>query len=95
MSRGRWAAFFFFFGAVPVILGGVVFGAGDAGGIPADQWTAVAAGTIMAAVSGYVALKLLLRIVIAGNLSRFSYYCWGIGLLTLGGALSGLTGMSG
>ena len=49
----------------------------------------------MAAVSGYIALKLLLRIVVAGNLSRFSYYCWGIGLLTLGGALSGLSGLSG
>ena len=91
----RLAARYSFLLAVPAILGAVVVQAGDAGGIPADQWTAVAAGTIMAAVSGYVALKLLLRIVVAGNLSRFSYYCWGIGLLTLGVALSGLTGLSG
>ena len=51
-------------------------------------------GSLTAAVSGYIALKLLLRIVVAGNLSRFSYYCWGIGLLTLVGALSGLAGLA-
>lgn len=85
----RLAARYSFLLAVPAILGAVAVQAGDTGGIPADQWAAVAAGTIMAAVSGYVALRLLLRIVVAGNLSRFSYYCWGIGLLTLGGVLSG------
>ena len=85
----RLAARYSFLLAVPAILGAVAVQIGDTGGIPADQWSAVAAGTVMAAVSGYVALRLLLRIVVAGNLSRFSYYCWGIGLLTLGGALSG------
>lgn len=85
----RLAARYSFLLAVPAILGAVAVQIGETGGIPADQWTAVAAGTVMAAVSGYVALRLLLRIVVAGNLSRFSYYCWGIGLLTLGGALSG------
>ncbi len=85
----RLAARYSFLLAVLAILGAVAVQIGDTGGIPADQWAAIAAGTVMAAVSGYVALRLLLRIVIAGNLSRFSYYCWGIGLLTLGGVLSG------
>ncbi len=87
----RLAARYSFLLAVPAILGAVAVQAGDSGGIPSDQWTSVAVGTLTAAVSGYIALKLLLRIVVAGNLSRFSYYCWGIGLLTLVGALSGLT----
>ena len=91
----RLAARYSFLLAVPAILGAVAVQAGDSGGIPSDQWTAVAVGTLTAAVSGYIALKLLLRIVVAGNLSRFSYYCWGIGLLTLVGALSGLTGLTG
>lgn len=91
----RLAARYSFLLAIPAILGAVAVQAGDSGGIPLDQWTAVTVGTLTAAVSGYIALKLLLRIVVAGNLSRFSYYCWGIGLLTLGGALSGLTGLSG
>ena len=85
----RLAARYSFLLAVPAILGAVAVQIGDTGGIPADQWTAVASGTVMAAVSGYVALRLLLRIVVAGNLSRFSYYCWGIGLLTLAGVLYG------
>ncbi len=88
----RLAARYSFLLAVPAILGAVAVQIGDTGGIPADQWTAVGAGTVMAAVSGYVALRLLLRIVVAGNLSRFSYYCWGVGLLTLGGVLSGAFG---
>ena len=91
----RLAARYSFLLAVPAILGAVAVQAVDSGGIPADQWTSVAVGTLTAAVSGYIALKLLLRIVVAGNLSRFSYYCWGIGLLTLVGALSGLTGLAG
>ena len=90
----RLAARYSFLLAIPAILGAVAVQIGDTGGIPADQWGAVAAGTITAAVSGYIALRLLLRIVVAGNLSRFSYYCWGIGLLTLGGVLSGLSGLS-
>ncbi len=90
----RLAARYSFLLAVPAILGAVAVQAGDSGGIPSDQWTAVMVGTLTAAVSGYIALKLLLRIVVAGNLSRFSYYCWGIGLLTLGGAMYGLTGLS-
>ena len=91
----RLAARYSFLLAVPAILGAVAVQAVDSGGIPADQWPSVAVGTLTAAVSGYIALKLLLRIVVAGNLSRFSYYCWGIGLLTLVGALSGLTGLTG
>ena len=91
----RLAARYSFLLAVPAILGAVAVQAGDSGAIPSDQWTPVAVGTLTAAVSGYIALKLLLRIVVAGNLSRFSYYCWGIGLLTLVGALSGLTRLSG
>jgi len=90
----RLAARYSFLLAVPAILGAVAVQAGDSGGIPADQWPSVAVGTLTAAVSGYIALKLLLRIVVAGNLSRFSYYCWGIGLLTLVGALSGLAGLA-
>lgn len=88
----RLAARYSFLLAVPAILGAVVVQAGESGGIPPDQWTAVAVGTLTAAVSGYIALKLLLRIVVAGNLSRFSYYCWGMGLLTLVGALYVLSG---
>lgn len=87
----RLAARYSFLMAVPAILGAVAVQTGGSGDIPRDQWTAVLVGTLTAAVSGYIALKLLLRIVVAGNLSRFSYYCWGIGLLTLAGAFYGFS----
>ena len=85
----RLAARYSFLLAIPAILGAVSVQIGETNGLPADQWTSLAAGTVMAAVSGYISLKLLLRIVVAGNLSRFAYYCWGIGLLTVAGVLSG------
>ncbi len=86
----RLAARYSFLLAIPAILGAITVQTADMGGISADQWAAVGAGTVMAAASGYVALRLLLRIVVAGRLSRFAYYCWMIGLATLTGMLTGV-----
>ena len=80
----RLAARYSFLLAIPAILGAVIVQIVETDDFPIGQWTEVAAGTFVAAVSGYIALKLLLRIVVSGKLSRFSYYCWGMGLLTLG-----------
>jgi undecaprenyl-diphosphatase len=40
-------------------------------------------GGASAAVTGYVALKILLRVVRQGRLYRFAPYCWAIGLVAL------------
>lgn len=80
----RLAARYSFLLAIPAILGAVVVQVGGADDIPAEHWAEIATGTFVAAASGYFALKLLLRIVVTGKLSNFSYYCWGMGLLTLG-----------
>lgn len=40
-------------------------------------------GALAAFLSGYGALKLLVRIVHRGSLSLFSYYCWAVGLAGL------------
>ena len=64
----RLAARYSFLLAIPAILGAITVQTADMGGISADQWAAVGAGTVMAAASGYVALRLLLRIVVAGRL---------------------------
>ncbi len=40
-------------------------------------------GFIVSFISGYFALKWLLKFVNKGKLQYFSYYCWGIGLLSL------------
>ena len=89
------AARFSFILAIPAILGALVFelkdhfpaggsGSGDVGA------TAMLLGGLAAAVTGIIALKLLLGIVRKGKLSLFAYYCWALGLLAIGyGVLRG------
>ena len=43
----------------------------------------LASGTIAAAVSGYFAIKLLVKLVNQEKLSIFAYYCWGLALLII------------
>ena len=45
-----------------------------------DGWPLVLGG-LTALITGYVALRLLLRIVQQGKLFRFAYYCWTVGTL--------------
>lgn len=40
-------------------------------------------GIISAAISGYFAIKLLMKLLIGDRLHYFSYYCWIIGFLTI------------
>ncbi|MDI6704591.1 MAG: undecaprenyl-diphosphate phosphatase [bacterium] len=40
-------------------------------------------GTIISAISGYIAIKVLLRIVSRGKLGIFAYYCWVVGFLVV------------
>ena len=42
-----------------------------------------------AAVSGYLALQLLLRFVRGGKLDRFAYYLWPLAALSIGLTLAG------
>ena len=82
MDRGL-AGRFSFLTAIPAIMGAAVLQLRDISAIPPEILPAVAAGTLVAAVSGYVALKILMRVVTGGNFSLFAYYCWGIGMVTL------------
>jgi undecaprenyl-diphosphatase len=40
-------------------------------------------GFIVAAISGFLALKILMKMVKRGNLSWFAPYCWLIGLIVI------------
>ena len=40
-------------------------------------------GTIAAAIAGYFAIKLLVKLVNQERLSLFAYYCWGLGLIII------------
>lgn len=83
----RWdrslAARYSFLLAVPAILGGIVF---EIEGL--HHWSIQAIGPLIvgilaAAISGFIAIHWLLRVVQRGNLSYFSYYCWAVGIATL------------
>ena len=69
------AARFSFLLSVPAILGAFAFRApqADFGALPLAP---LAAGFLSAALSGYVALILLVRVVRAGSFSRFAWYLW-------------------
>ncbi|WP_054694723.1 undecaprenyl-diphosphate phosphatase [Syntrophomonas palmitatica] len=80
-----FAARFSFLLSIPVILGAGVFELKDAlqTGIPHNLLLPYIIGPMAAALFGYLAIKIVLRLVRGGRLSVFSYYCWTVGLLTL------------
>lgn len=68
---------FSFIMSIPVILGAAVLQVGDIAGqhFSAGSLINLAGGTVMAAVSGYFAIVLLLDIVRRNRLQYFGYYC--------------------
>jgi undecaprenyl-diphosphatase len=82
------AARFSFLLAIPAIVGALALELKDyspAGHSISTSPTpgAMLSGTLVAAISGIIALTLLLRIVKRGKISLFAYYCWALGLLAV------------
>ena len=77
------AAEFSFLLSIPAISGAVLLKAGDALAHDHIDYTALGLGTFVAGVSGYLALRYLLRLVKKGRLYRFGWYCWGVGALAI------------
>ena len=40
-------------------------------------------GSVVAAITGYISLRILIKIVTIGKLHLFSYYCWPVGLFVI------------
>lgn len=78
------AARFSFLLSIPAILGAAVLELPDAlsSGV-ALSMPSVLAGFLMAAVTGYFSITLLVRFVRRGSLMVFAYYTWAVGVLTL------------
>ncbi|MBN1344521.1 MAG: undecaprenyl-diphosphate phosphatase [Phycisphaerae bacterium] len=86
--KRRWAAEFSFFIAFPAICGAALLKAKDVLELPSDQIAAmpvgpIVVGSLVAAVVGYAALRLLLVAVRSAKLIYFSYYVWALGLLVI------------
>lgn len=79
-TAGRYS----FLLSVPAIMGATVLGF-ESGLLEKSSASpaALVGGTLAAAIIGYLALQLLLRIIKHGRFYTFSPYCWMVGILTL------------
>ncbi len=77
------AARFSFLLVIPVILGAMAMMAKDAVTLKNEEFSFLIIGSVVAAVSGYISLRVLIKIVNNGKLHLFSYYCWPVGLLVI------------
>ncbi|MBI5679415.1 MAG: undecaprenyl-diphosphatase UppP [Methanobacterium sp.] len=76
------AARYSFLLSIPAILGAALVQAKDITSL--DMTTTVAiAGFIAAAITGYLAIKILLKLIKERNLMIFAYYCWIVGTVAL------------
>ncbi|MEA3486831.1 MAG: undecaprenyl-diphosphate phosphatase, partial [Thermodesulfobacteriota bacterium] len=80
---GETAARFSFLLSIPAILGAVVLESKYIGMIPPGDIAVYLTGMIIAAVTGFLTLRLLLFIIRKHKLSIFAYYCWILGISTL------------
>ncbi len=84
MLRGfhrRFAVRFSFLLSIPAVLGANILSIGEAvqQGIDVSQLPGYIIGTIVAAVSGFFAIRLVNMLADKGKFGSFAYYCWGIG----------------
>jgi undecaprenyl-diphosphatase len=77
------AARYSFLLSIPAILGSTLVTAKGITGLIDTQTGVIIAGFIAAAIFGYFAIGLLLRIIKGGTLMIFAYYCWIVGIITL------------
>jgi undecaprenyl-diphosphatase len=80
------AARFSFLLGIPVVGGAVVLEGPKAFALGPDAYTPLAAGIIVALVTGLAAIWTLMRAVASGRLHWFAYYTWALGTVVLLGA---------
>ena len=88
MLRGfqrTFAVRFSFLMSIPAVLGANIISIKDAveAGIDASLIPVYIVGAIVAAVSGYFAIRLVNILANKGKFGNFAYYCWGIGAAAL------------
>jgi undecaprenyl-diphosphatase len=74
---------FSFLLSVPAIVGATVYEGSTAGLGTAANWPAYLTGMVVAALVGYAALWLLVRIVERRGFTHFCWYCWALGAAVL------------
>ena len=81
----KFAVRFSFLLSIPAVLGANILSLKDAltGGVDWSQLPVYLAGVVVAAVSGYLCIRLLKMIADKGKFGWFAYYCWAVGLIVL------------
>ena len=79
----KMAARFSFLLVIPVILGAMAMMAKDTVTLKVEEIPFLITGSIVAAIFGYISLRVLVKIVNNGKLHLFSYYCWPVGLFVI------------
>ena len=77
------AARYSFLLSIPAILGAALVQAKDIGSLMDISSVAAIAGFIAAIISGYLAVRFMLKLIKERNLLPFAYYCWIIGPLAI------------
>lgn len=86
--RREKAARFSFLLSIPAIAGAAVLKLGDNGSAGIDP-SLMITGFLISALTGYLALRVLLKFLRTGRFSVFAWYCWLLGLSGLAVSLSG------
>ena len=77
------SARFSFLLVIPVILGAMAMMAKDTITLKNEEISFLIIGSVVAAITGYISLRILIRTVNNGKLHLFSYYCWPVGLFVI------------
>lgn len=77
------AARFSFLLSIPAIMGAALVQIGDISTIFDVSTSVTVAGFIAAAISSYLAIKLMLKLISERDLLVFAYYCWLVGPLAI------------
>ena len=77
----EFAARFSFLLSIPAILGAVVLEGKDvlSSASTFHDFLSVASGFLAAAISGYIAIRILITLLNRKKFNYFAYYCWGVG----------------
>lgn len=82
---------FSFFLGIPAIAGALVLEGTEVAALAPENRLPLAAGVVVAGITGVAAIALLLRVVRTGKLHWFAYYCWALGVAA---AAAGLVGVA-
>ncbi len=82
VDREKIARFSFIM-ALPLIVGATILEIPEVSGVENTQLFSLALGTFIAFLTGVVALKWLIRVLMRGRMASFSYYCVLLGFLTV------------